>query len=259
MTVAQAVILGTIQGLAEFLPISSSAHLVLAPRLFGWADQGLAYDVALHMGTLAALIACFWRDWWSLAKDGLRRADTESRRLFDAMVVGTLPAGVAGLILEHRIETVFRDPARIAVALAAFGVLLWWADRTGRKERGVGSASLKDVLLIGLAQTLALVPGVSRSGITMTAGLGLGFDRVSAARLSFLLAMPITAAAGLHKAKDALPLLGEPAFWAGIAASGLVGIAAIRGLLKLLGERGMGSFAVYRVGLAAVILLLLGR
>lgn len=247
MNTTQAAALGAIQGLAEFLPISSSAHLALVPRLFGWTDQGLAYDVALHMGTLAALIICFWKDWWDLAKGGLSRADSEHRRLFDALVLGTIPAGIAGLLLEHQAETAFRDPHRIAIALAAFGLLMGWADRAGKKNRVLGSAGIKDLLLIGLAQALALLPGVSRSGITMTAGLGLGFDRVSAARLSFLLAMPITAAAGLHKAKDAIPLLGDPAFWVGIAVSALVGVLAIRGLLKLIAKAGLAGFALYRV------------
>ena len=256
MTIAQAGALGTIQGLAEFLPISSSAHLALAPSIFGWQDQGLAYDVALHMGTLAALLVCFWRDWLRLALDGITRKDTRDRRLFDAMVVATIPGAVAGLLLEHRIETVFRDPQRIALTLAAFGVLMGWADRVGGKGRTWESASIADMLKLGLAQAVALMPGVSRSGITMTAGLMMGFDRVSAARLSFLLAVPITAGAGLHKAKEALPLIGDPAFWTGIAASALVGTLAIKGLLKLLGERGLMGFAVYRVVFAALLLLL---
>lgn len=256
MNASQAAVLGAVQGLAEFLPVSSSAHLALAPRLLGWPDQGLAFDVALHMGTLAALLACFWRDWRDLAVDGLRRADTESRRLFDAMVLGTVPAGLAGLALADKAETVFRDPTRIALTLAAFGVLMGWADLKGRKERGVSAAGLRDVVLIGCAQALALVPGVSRSGITMTAALLLGFDRVAAARISFLLAVPITAAAGLHELPKALPYAGEPAFWVGIAVSGLVGTAAIKGLLKLLAGRGLMPFAVYRVAFGAFLLLL---
>lgn len=258
MTAAHAAVLGAVQGLAEFLPISSSAHLALAPRLLGWDDQGLAFDVALHMGTLAALSACFWRDWLALARDGLRRADTEERRLFDGMVLGTVPAGLAGLALAEKAESVFRDPARIAVTLAAFGVLMGWADWKGRKDRGVASAGVRDVVLIGLAQALALVPGVSRSGVTMTAALLLGFDRVAAARVSFLLAVPITAAAGLHQLPKALPYAAEPAFWVGIAVSGLVGIAAIKGLLKLLAGRGLLPFAVYRVGFGALLLALRG-
>lgn len=255
MTAAHAAVLGAVQGLAEFLPISSSAHLALAPRLLGWEDQGLAFDVALHMGTLAALLACFWRDWLALARDGLRRVDSEERRLFDGMVLGTVPAGLAGLALAEQAETVFRDPARIALTLAAFGVLMGWADRVGRKERAVAGAGLKDIVLIGLAQALALVPGVSRSGVTLTAALLLGFDRVSAARISFLLAVPITAAAGLHELPKALPYADEPAFWTGIAVSGLVGTAAIKGLLRLLAGRGLMPFAVYRVALGGVLLL----
>lgn len=258
MNAAQAAVLGAVQGLAEFLPISSSAHLALAPRLLGWPDQGLAFDVALHMGTLAALLACFWRDWLGLVRAGLTRADSDERRLFDAMVLGTIPAGLAGLALADKAETVFRDPARIALTLAAFGVLMGLADWKGRKDRAVSAAALRDVVLIGFAQALALVPGVSRSGITMTAALLLGFDRVAAARISFLLAVPITAAAGLHELPKALPYASEPAFWTGIAVSGLVGVAAIKGLLKLLSGRGLMPFAVYRVAFGG-FLLYLGR
>lgn len=258
MNSAHAAVLGAVQGLAEFLPISSSAHLALVPRLLGWEDQGLAFDVALHMGTLAALLMCFWRDWWDLALDGLRRADTDNRRLFDGLVVATIPAAVSGLLLAHQAETTFRDPARIAAALAAFGLLMGWADKRGSKDRALGAAAFKDVVLVGLAQALAIVPGVSRSGITMTAGLLLGFDRVAAARLSFLLAMPITAGAGLHEAKKALPYVGEPAFWVGIAVSALVGFAVIKGLLRLLTSRGLGIFAAYRVALGGVLLALRG-
>lgn len=247
MSSFQAAVLGAVQGLAEFLPISSSAHLALAPRLLGWPDQGLAFDVALHMGTLAALVACFWRDWLGLVKAGLTRSDTPERRLFDGMVLGTVPAGLAGLLLADAAKTVFRDPARIALTLAAFGVLMGLADRLGRKDRPAGSAGVRDMLVVGLAQALALVPGVSRSGITMTAALSLGFDRVAAARLAFLLGVPITAAAGLHELPDALPFVGEPAFWVGIATSGLVGMAAIKGLLRLLTSGGLLPFAVYRV------------
>lgn len=258
MTIGHAALLGAVQGLAEFLPISSSAHLALVPRVFGWTDQGLAFDVALHMGTLGALLLCFWRDWWELALDGLRRADTEKRRLFDGLVLGTVPAGLAGLALADQAETVFRDPARIAATLAAFGALMGWADWKGRKERGVPAAGVKDLVLVGLAQALALVPGVSRSGITMTAALLLGFDRVAAARLSFLLAVPITAAAGLHELPKALPYASDPAFWVGIAVSALTGFAVIKGLLRLLTSRGLGVFAAYRVALGGVLLALRG-
>ncbi|MBI5596903.1 MAG: undecaprenyl-diphosphate phosphatase [Elusimicrobia bacterium] len=256
MTIGQAAVLGTIQGLAEFLPISSSAHLALAPKLLGWQDQGLAYDVALHWGTLAALVACFGKDWWAFARDGLRRAGNDNARLFDAMVLATVPGALAGLLLADKAETVFRDPHRIALTVAAFGVLLGWADRVGRKQRPAETATVREVVLIGLAQALALVPGVSRSGITMTAALLLGFDRVAAARLAFLLAVPITAGAGLHQLKEALPLTGDPAFWTGIAASALVGVIAVKGLLRLLGERGLMGFAVYRVLLGALLILL---
>ncbi|MBI2362087.1 MAG: undecaprenyl-diphosphate phosphatase, partial [Elusimicrobia bacterium] len=177
----------------------------------------------------------------------------DNARLFDGMVLATVPGAMAGLLLADKAETVFRDPHRIALTVAAFGVLLGLADRVGRKERAAESATVREVVLIGLAQALALVPGVSRSGITMTAALLLGFDRVAAARLAFLLAVPITAGAGLHQLKEALPLMGDPAFWAGIAASALVGVVAVKGLLKLLGRSSLLGFAVYRVALGGLL------
>ncbi len=254
MTIFQAAVLGTVQGLAECLPVSSSAHLALTPLLFGWEDQGLAYDVALHMGTLLALTACFWREWWTLALDGLRRADTDARRLFDGMVVGSVPGAVAGLALEHKVETVFRAPARIAVMMGVFGALMWAADKAGRKERAASSVGIGDMLAIGLAQALAVVPGVSRSGSTLTAGLFLGLTRQDAAKLSFMLAMPITFGAGVVKLHKVGPAAYEPAFWVGILVSAAVGFLTIKWLLGYVADKSLAVFAVYRIALAALLL-----
>ena len=209
MTVFQAVILGLVQGLAEFLPISSSAHLVLTPWVFGWSDPGLSFDVALHVGTLVAVLWYFRAEWVRLTQSAIallrtRRADTDDKRRFLFLVVATIPAAIGGILLEDYAETTFRSPALMAVTLMVMGVVLWAVDRFARIDRPLSSLGFRDALLIGLAQVLALVPGVSRSGSTMTAGRALGFDRQSAAVFSFLMSMPVTAAAALLKVPDLL-------------------------------------------------------
>jgi len=247
--------LGLVQGLGEFLPISSSAHLVLVPWLFGWSYQGLEYDVALHWGTLVAVCVYFWKDWLGLIQAGLSRQDSAARKLFWAIVLATVPGGVAGLILEHRIERSLHSPAIIAATLAAFGLLLGLSQRLGRQERSVSDLSLRDVFLIGCAQALAVMPGVSRSGSTITAGLLLGLKREEAARLSFLLMAPIVLGAGALKLRHLGPAAASGPFWAGILVTTLVGLACIRFLLAFLKERGMSVFVVYRVLFAGLCLL----
>lgn len=254
MTAAHASVLGLIQGLGEFLPISSSAHLAVAGPLFGWPDQGLAYDVALHWGTLLAVVLYFWKDLFSIAREGLTRAETENARLFDGLIVATLPAVVAGLALEHAAESLFRSPARIGVSLALFGILLGLADRVGKKNRSTASMGMKDYALIGLAQALAVVPGVSRSGSTMTAALALGLDRVAAARFSFLMAVPVVAGAGVLKAKDLLAGgMIDASFFIGVAVSFASGLAAIGFLMNYLKRASFTAFAVYRVCFGAFL------
>ncbi|MFA5138190.1 MAG: undecaprenyl-diphosphate phosphatase [Elusimicrobiota bacterium] len=248
MTLAQAAALGLIQGLTEIFPISSSAHLALAPRIFGWQDQGLAYDVALHWGTLFALLACFGRDLWTLA--------AKERRLFWGLAIGTVPAGLSGLFLDDYVETVFRDPQVIAVPLIAFGILLAAAERWGKQESRLEGMGLTACLWIGLAQALAVVPGVSRSGVTITAALLLGLKRPDSAKFSFLLSIPIVFGAGVLKFKDLPAAELGPAFWVGMAAAGLSGYAAIRFLMRFVQNRTLYVFAGYRVavGLAALLL-----
>ena len=263
MTVFQAIVLGVLQGLAEFLPISSSAHLSLAPVLFGWKDPGLAFDVALHLGTLAAVLWYFRRDWAALTRAafsivGRRAVTTDEERRVVFLIVATIPGAIGGLLLEDLAETVFRAPALTAVMLIVAGIILWAADRFASHDRPLGSMRALDALLIGLAQVCALVPGVSRSGSTMIAGRLLRFDRPSAAVFSFLMSMPITAAAAVLKVPEAVREGGISApLVAGILASGISGWLAISVLLRYLARHSFGVFAVYRLILGLVVLAVL--
>jgi undecaprenyl-diphosphatase len=263
MTVFQAVILGLVQGLAEFLPISSSAHLVLTPWVFGWSDPGLSFDVALHVGTLIAVLWYFRAEWVKLTQSAIalvrtRRADTEEKRRFLYLVVATIPAAVGGVLLEDYAETTFRSPALMAVTLMVMGVVLWAVDRYAARDRPLSALSLRDAVLIGFAQVLALVPGVSRSGSTMTAGRALRLDRQSAAVFSFLMSMPVTAAAALLKVPDLLRTEGiTPTLIAGVLSAGISSWLAIAVLLRYISRHSFGVFAVYRLALGALILTLL--
>ena len=262
MTIFQAVVLGTLQGLAEFLPISSSAHLALAPWLLGWDPPGLAFDVSLHVGTLFAVLWYFRRDWielaaaaWSMVRTRSVRSAAERRVVF--LVVATIPAGVAGLLLERYAATVFRAPFVTGVALIVLGLLLWFADRTAPSHRSLDDLSMKDAILIGCAQALAIVPGVSRSGATITAGRALALDRQAAAVFSFLMSMPIITAAAVLEVPDALAEsgLGAPLV-AGILSSALSGWIAITVLLRFVSRNDYKVFAIYRLILGAFVLWL---
>lgn len=263
MTVWQAIILGILQGLAEFLPISSSAHLALTPWILGWQSPGLAFDVALHIGTLAAVLWFFRAQWVALARAAwrivvTRRIDTEEERRVLYLIIATIPGGIGGLLLAEYAETVFRTPALIATTLIIMGVILWAVDRFAPQERPLGQMRWTHALLFGLAQVLALVPGVSRSGSTMTAGRAMGFHRESAAVFAFLMSMPITAAAAVYEVPKAIAEggMGAPIL-AGIIASGLSGWLAISVLLRYVARHGFGVFAAYRilVGLAVLALV----
>lgn len=255
MTLIQAVVLGLVQGASEFLPISSSAHLYLVPWLLRWPSHSLAFDVALHLGTLVAVTVAFWRDLVGLAARGLRDGlSTQEGRLGWAIVAGTVPAAVAGLLLEDVVETVLRSPLVMVFTLAVLGIVLWWADRVAPNRKGLDRVTFGDVLLVGAAQAIALVPGVSRSGITMTAGLLLGLNRETAARVSFLLSFPTILGAGLLKVADLDPAQMDLAFWAGVGTAGLVGYLVIRFFLDYLRRGSYAVFALYRVALAGVVL-----
>jgi undecaprenyl-diphosphatase len=263
MTLAQAAILGVVQGLTEFLPVSSSAHLALFPWVFGWKDPGLAFDVALHWGTLIALAVYFWREWAKLAAGCLRvlveREWNADATLAAKLVVGTIPAGIAGYLLEDYADRVLRSPWIIATALAVVGVIMWLVDRRARAGDGNVTPGWAGVVIIGCAQAVALVPGTSRSGITMIAGLLVGLPRPAAARFSFLLSGPIILAAGVKK----LPQIvhGDPATTAiGLVCAAISGGLAIAFLLRHLSRGSFAPFAIYRLVLAAgVVTLLLVR
>jgi undecaprenyl-diphosphatase len=250
--------MGIIQGLGEFLPISSSAHLVLAPWAFGWSDPGLSFDVALHMGTLFAVVAFFWRDWLELINEAvIKRRRTQKASLFWYLVIATIPGGLAGYILEEQAETVFRNPLLIAIMLIIMGLILYLVDRRALKRKNMNGISLSDSLLIGLSQAFAIIPGVSRSGVTMTAGRALGLTRETAARFSFLLSTPIIFGAGVMKLKDIAPGDINIAFITGVASSAVVGFLSIGFLLRYLSERSFALFVWYRflIGLAVIALV----
>ncbi|MBI2606841.1 MAG: undecaprenyl-diphosphate phosphatase [Deltaproteobacteria bacterium] len=265
MQTTQAIALGIIQGLSEFLPISSSAHLILVPYFFKWHDPGLAFDVALHMGTLAAILLFFWRDWAAIARQIIWRrksgdptwtATVDWRHL----VAGCIPAAAAGYLFEHQAEEAFRSPPLIAATLSVFGLLLWYFDARGKKSGEIETIGLREALLIGCAQALAIVPGVSRSGVTITAALALGFTRPAAMRFSFLLAAPIIAGAGLVKAKSIFILLtqGGPesaAVLNGFAASLISGLGAAWLLSYIVKSRTLTPFVIYRFALSVVIVI----
>lgn len=264
MNAARAIVLGVLQGAGEFLPISSSGHLIVLPFLMGWPDSGLAFDVALHLGTLAAVAFAFWRDWLRLLRGGLRGlgsgrplADPDARLLV-YLALATVPGAVAGLLLDEWAETVFRSPALVSLMMALMGAVLWLADR----RAGTGGAgevvTLRDALLIGLAQALAIVPGTSRSGATISMALFLGHRREAAARFSFLLALPITAGAALVKVPDLFASGAELApVLAGTLAAAVSGFVAIRFLLRYVRTHSYAPFVVYRFAFAAVVLAVL--
>ncbi|TEB16613.1 Undecaprenyl-diphosphatase [Pelotomaculum sp. FP] len=258
MTLTEALVLGIIQGLGEFLPISSSAHLVLVPWALGWQYAGLTFDVALHIGTLISVIAYFWKDWLTLLSSAVTRKGSKEAALFWYLVLGTIPGGAIGYLFEEQAETVLRTPLLIGVMLIVMGIILYWVDRRAASVKSIDSVSLLDSLLIGLSQALAIIPGVSRSGITMTAGRALGFTRASAARFSFLLSTPIVVGAGLYKMKDLSPGDLNAAFLTGVISSAVVGFIAIGFLIRYLSQRSFAVFAWYRfiVGSAVIILAL---
>lgn len=254
----QAAVLGTLQGLGEFLPISSSAHLSLAPWAFGWNTPGLAFDVSLHLGTLVALLAYFWAEWIALARSALnvvttRRVETISEKRVIFIVVATIPAAVLGLLFEDLAETVFRAPALTATTLIIFGALLWWADRVAPATRPLTEMTWRQALVIGFAQAVALVPGVSRSGATITAARFLSFDRQSAAVFSFLMSMPVIAAAAVLKVPKLLANGVDSTVIVGIAFAAVSSWLAIAVLLRFIQRYGFATFAVYRFVLGAAI------
>jgi undecaprenyl-diphosphatase len=262
------VILGLIQGITEFLPVSSSGHLILVPWLMRWKDPGITFDISLHLATLFAVLLYFRKDWINILREGMLSIKERSmdgpleRRLFWYILIATVPAGLAGLFLGDKVEEYFRNPLSIAVMLGFFGLVLYLADSVGRKEKSMGMLTLGASLLIGASQMFAIIPGVSRSGITMSMALLLGFNRESSVRFSFLLIAPIVLAAGLKGAIDIVKtnyVLPWPIFFGGFIAAFLSSIIAIHFLIKYIKTRPFVIFVIYRLlasaGISAIVLL----
>jgi undecaprenyl-diphosphatase len=267
MPLYQIIVLAIIQGITEFLPISSTAHLALAPWLLGWTDPGLTFDIALHLGTLLSVLVYFFRTWLQVIAQGfgIQYGDDEmlrqNPRLLWLMAIGSLPVGIFGFIFGKQAETTWRNPFVIGTMLIAVGVLMWIGERAGTRQKNLGSVTLGDSLAIGAAQALAIVPGTSRSGITITAGLFRNLDRVAAARFSFLLATPAIAAAAAKAFYDLAKHGGIPAdmqllFVIGIALSGLSGFAVIALFLRFLQRHGLLFFIYYRIVFGIIVIAL---
>jgi len=264
MTWLQIIVLAVIQGLTEFLPISSSGHLVLMPNVAGWADQGLAFDVAVHFGSLIAVCAYFRDDIAGLLRGGIGLVGGQSteleRRLALGIGLGTVPAALAGLLFAGWIEQNLRDPMVVVVTLAVYGVLMAVADRYGRRARNISEIRIGDALLIGCAQALALIPGTSRSGVTITTGLALGLQRRDAARFSFLLSAPVILLASVYEFVR-MALSDEAIAWDELAVaaaiSAVVAYASIDFFMRFVNRIGLMPFAIYRLLLAGLILYVL--
>jgi undecaprenyl-diphosphatase len=257
-------VLAIVQGLTEFLPISSSGHLVLVPYLVEWTDQGLAFDVAVHFGSLIAVCAFFREDIMGLLRGGVRilGGDLSSPQSYMALAIalGTIPAAVAGLAFASWIEDNLRDPSIIVYTLAGYGILMALADRYAKRDKGMADVRIRDAVIIGLAQALALVPGTSRSGVTITAGRLLGFERQDAARFSFLLSAPVILLATVYKGGQLI--LGDTSVpWGelalGAVVSAIVAYISIEFFMRFVSRIGLAPFAVYRLALAALILYVL--
>lgn len=262
----QAAVLGIVQGLTEYLPISSTAHLRIVPAILGWSDPGAAFTAVIQLGTLAAVFVYFWRDLAAIAGGTCRELAARQwsgaqSRLCAAILVGTVPIGVAGILGKHWIENELRSLTVIAATLIGLALVLAWAEKAGKRDREFAGLSFGEIQLIGLAQALALIPGVSRSGVTLTAALFLGLKRDEAARFSFLLGIPAIAAAGLFELKDlveaGIDAAELNALAVGTAVSFVAGLAAIDGLLRYLKTRSTLIFIVYRILLGGAILGLL--
>jgi undecaprenyl-diphosphatase len=259
VTIFQAIILGIVQGLGEFLPISSSAHLILVPWLLGWEPSGLAFDLALHLGTLIAVTIYFWRDLFNLAYEGLTKGTrTANGRLAWGIVLGTIPGALFGMLMEEPVESFFRQNVlTISLLLAIMGAVLYYVDQRGAKRVDLEHVRLMDVFWIGVAQAFAVIPGVSRSGATITAALLLGLKRETAAKVSFLLGWPIIFGGAVLVLKDLDPSMLTPAFFTGVAAAAISGYAVIALLLEYLRKGTFLVFAYYRGIVAALAILLL--
>jgi Uncharacterized bacitracin resistance protein len=254
MNFIQAIVYGIVQGIAEFLPISSTAHLALIPYLFGWKDLGVAFDVALHLGTAAAVILFFLKDWLHLINAGLTKPKTQDGKLFWFIVVATIPGAIFGVLLDKYMES-FRNPVLIGVTLIIMGILLYAADKYGQNEVEIEGIGVKRSLIIGISQVFAVIPGVSRSGVTMTAGRTLGISREGIAKFTFLMSAPIILGDGLYHAKDIINTsIDKLPFFTAMITAAVVGALSIKFLLNYLKKKGFGVFAVYRAVLGILVI-----
>jgi undecaprenyl-diphosphatase len=267
MSIFQAIVLALVHGITELLPVSSSAHLALAPWLLGWPDRGLTFDIALHFGTLLALLAYFGRDWLQIVAQAIGfdySPDADLRlnpTLLWLLVFATVPASICGLVFKKAADTTLRDPVIMGSMLIGVAILMFLAERVGRQDRTISGIGLIDAIAIALAQALAIAPGTSRSGVTITTGLFRGLDRHSAGRFSFLLAMPSIAAAMSSAAYDLHAQGGIPhemvaPFAAGVLVSAVSGTACIALLMRFLRAHSLRLFAYYRLALGSIILVL---
>lgn len=263
MDLIQAVVLALVQGLTEFLPVSSSAHLLLVPIFADWPDQGLAFDVALHVGSLIAVVIYFWQDikrmFFAWIASIARREDTKEGRLAWAVIFGTIPVCIVGFFLKDIVATAMRSPLITAFGLIVFGLLLAWADWRHRGVRDEYQIKKWDVVWIGCAQALALIPGTSRSGITLTVGMMLGFTREAAARFSFLLSIPVIVIAGAfetHELIHAKVAVDWTAMAVGTVISGISAYLCIHYFLAFISRIGMQPFVIYRIALGILLIAL---
>jgi undecaprenyl-diphosphatase len=270
MEFLSAAILGIIQGLAEFLPISSSAHLILVPWFLGWKPEGIIFDVSLHLGTALAILAFFWNDWIRLAREAIVGILTgaplgnHDRRLAWYIVVGSIPAAIVGIALENTVEAKLRSPLITVFTLAILGLVLFYAEKRSKQDRTIEKFTWADSIWIGLSQALALVPGVSRSGITITTAMFRNSDRESAARFSFLLSTPVIVGAGVLESWKLVKAIRHPVggivevHWLvliiGVLAAALTGFLCIRFFLRYIQKKSFTPFVVYRIILAGVVL-----
>ena len=254
MSIIQAIVYGIVQGIGEFLPISSTAHLILVPWLFGWSDPGVAFDVALHLGTAFAVISFFWKDWICLIKSGIKEPKSKNGRIFWYLVMASIPGAIFGVLLDKYMEA-FRNPALIGIMLIIMGIALYYADKLGRNEIKYEQMDFKRSLIVGFSQVLAIIPGVSRSGITMSTGRFLGIERESIAKFTFLLSSPIILGDALyHLKKIGNTLVDKIPFVVAILTSAIVGILSIKFLLNHLKNKGFAIFAIYRFALGAFVI-----
>lgn len=267
MPIYQSIVLAVVQGIAEFLPISSTGHLILFPWFLGWKDPGLTFDVALHAGTLLAVLVFFWRMWVDMIKaaagfgDSAKPEVRENRKLFWLIVLGTIPGAIAGALFEKKADSVLRNPVIIGIALIVVALVMWGGEKLTRDTESLTGVSALDALIVGVAQAFAVIPGVSRSGSTMSLGLFRSMKRETAARFSFLLSAPIIAGAVVLKSYQVHKAGGLPAdmrmpFLAGVIVSALVGFFVIGWLIRFLETRTFKPFVIYRIALGVIVLAL---